>query len=63
MQRVLDTLADTTEVDNLLYDFLVTFVARPHPSVVPATLHPADRTGALGLASPDDRRRSSPRPA
>ncbi len=63
VQRVLDTLADTTEVDNLLYDFLVTFVARPHPSVVPATLHPADRTGALGLASPDARRRSSPRPA
>jgi len=63
VQRVLDTLADTTEVDNLLYDFLMTFVARPHPSVAPASLHPTDHTGALDLAPSVDRRRSSPRPA
>ena len=40
VQRVLNDLADTTEVDNLLYDFLTTFVARPHPSVEPSTLLP-----------------------
>ena len=40
VQRVLNNLADTTEVDNLLYDFLMTFVARPHPTTAPSTLLP-----------------------
>jgi len=31
VQEVLDSLADTTAVDNLLYDFLTTFVARDRP--------------------------------
>ncbi len=31
-QRVLDSLADTTEADHLLYDFLLTFVAHPDGS-------------------------------
>ncbi|QXD17138.1 type 1 glutamine amidotransferase [Rhodocaloribacter litoris] len=33
-QHVLDSLAETTEVDHLLHDFLTTFVARPenHPA-------------------------------
>jgi len=31
VQYVLDDLADTTEVDHLLYDFLTTFVARGRP--------------------------------
>jgi GMP synthase (glutamine-hydrolysing) len=31
VQYVLDDLADTTEVDHLLYDFLTTFVARDEP--------------------------------
>lgn len=38
VQRVLNNLAETTEVDTLLYDFLITFVARPHPSTTPTTL-------------------------
>lgn len=40
VNRVLDNLADTTEVDSLLYDFLITFVARPHPSVDAGRLLP-----------------------
>ncbi|PSQ76702.1 MAG: glutamine amidotransferase [Bacteroidetes bacterium QH_7_62_13] len=32
VQRVLDSLADTTAVDDLLYDFLTTFVARGLPA-------------------------------
>jgi GMP synthase (glutamine-hydrolysing) len=31
VQRVINNLADTTEVDHLLYDFLTTFVARGRP--------------------------------
>jgi len=50
VQRVLDTLADTTAVDNLLYDFLMTFAVRPHPSVRPAALLPTDGTSAFDLA-------------
>lgn len=38
VQRVLNNLAETTAVDNLLYDFLITFVARPHPSMAPSQL-------------------------
>ncbi len=58
VRRVLDNLADTTEVDNLLYDFLMTFVARPHPSLEPsALLSPSD--GAPFSSAPDaDRRRA-----
>ncbi|MEF8865241.1 MAG: type 1 glutamine amidotransferase [Salinibacter sp.] len=63
VQRVLDTLADTTEVDNLLYDFLTTFVARPHPSAAPTTLLPLDGIGTPGLAPVAARPRSSPRSA
>lgn len=38
VQYVLDDLADTTEVDHLLYDFLTTFVAQPpSPSKLEAT--------------------------
>jgi GMP synthase (glutamine-hydrolysing) len=40
VRRVLEDLADTTEVDHLLYDFLTTFVARPDPSEVRATVEP-----------------------
>lgn len=59
VQRVLDNLADTTAVDNLLYDFLMTFVARPHPSVAPVALLPKDGTSAAPLVPPDERHRSS----
>lgn len=38
VNRVLENLAETTEVDNLLYDFLTTFVARPYPSTSSARL-------------------------
>lgn len=39
VQYVLDDLADTTEVDHLLYDFLTTFVARSHRfDAAPASL-------------------------
>ncbi|WP_103020941.1 type 1 glutamine amidotransferase [Salinibacter altiplanensis] len=62
VEHVLDSLADTTEVDNLLYDFLVTFVARPHPSVGPAALLPGEAPKPAPAAS-TERRRSSPRPA
>lgn len=41
VQRVLNNLAETTEVDDLLYDFLITFVARPHPSVEASSVLPA----------------------
>ncbi len=62
VQRVLDTLADTTEVDNLLYDFLMTFAARPHPSIEPSTLLPTDGTARLPTALDADRRRPRPSP-
>jgi GMP synthase (glutamine-hydrolysing) len=62
VQRVLDTLADTTEVDNLLYDFLMTFAARPHPSIEPSTLRPTDGTTRLPTALDADRRRARPSP-
>lgn len=42
VQRVLNNLSETTEVDDLLYDFLTTFVVRPHPSTEPTTLLPPD---------------------
>jgi len=58
VQRVLNNLADTTEVDNLLYDFLMTFVVRPHPSTEPSALLPAEGTAPF-MAAPDaDRRRA-----
>ena len=41
VRRVLNNLADTTEVDHLLYDFLTTYVARTQPSGVRGTLEPA----------------------
>lgn len=59
VQRVLNNLADTTEVDNLLYDFLTTFVARPHPSVRPSSLLPPDTTSPFSPISDPDRYRSS----
>lgn len=40
VQRVIDNLADTTEVDHLLYDFLTTFVARGEPVEDAAALEP-----------------------
>jgi len=61
VQRVLNNLADTTEVDNLLYDFLTTFVARPHPSVKPSTLLFHDGTSSLSSPPEPDRYRSSHR--
>ena len=60
VQRVLDNLADTTEVDNLLYDFLMTFVVRPHPSLSPAALLPADDAGAVAPPHSSAHRRSAP---
>lgn len=59
VQRVLNNLADTTEVDNLLYDFLTTFVARPHPSTAPSTLLPPDETALFSPAPETKRYRSS----
>ena len=57
VRRVLNNLADTTEVDNLLYDFLTTFVARPHPSTQPSTLLPPAGTAPLSsIPDPDPRR-------
>jgi GMP synthase (glutamine-hydrolysing) len=44
VQRVLDNLADTTEVDHLLYDFLTTFVVRDRPSADRAELAPPAST-------------------
>ncbi|PSQ80969.1 MAG: glutamine amidotransferase [Bacteroidetes bacterium QS_1_63_11] len=58
VQRVLNNLADTTEVDNLLYDFLVTFVARPHPSVAPSALLSPDGTSPLTSPPESDRYRT-----
>lgn len=64
VQRVLSNLAETTEVDNLLYDFLATFVARPHPSVAPAQLLPptedARADAAAQQSDPNARSRRSP---
>jgi GMP synthase (glutamine-hydrolysing) len=57
VQRVLDNLADTTEVDNLLYDFLTTFVARPHPDTPPDALLPPDDPSPLPVVSDVSRRR------
>lgn len=59
VQRVLKTLADTTEVDNLLYDFLTTFVARPPLDTAPAALLPPDAPPFSSSPTPD-RHRSSP---
>lgn len=59
VQRVLNNLADTTEVDNLLYDFLTTFVARPHPSTAPSTLLPPDGSTPFTSAPRTDRHRST----
>jgi GMP synthase (glutamine-hydrolysing) len=60
VQRVLDNLADTTEVDNLLYDFLMTFVARPAPSLSPAALLPPSGASAPSSAPESNRRRPQP---
>lgn len=40
VQYVLNDLADTTEVDHLLYDFLTTFVARRQDPTVPSSVEP-----------------------
>ncbi|MFB6098810.1 MAG: type 1 glutamine amidotransferase [Salinibacter sp.] len=56
VQRVLNNLADTTAVDNLLYDFLTTFVARPHPSTPPSTLLPNHDPTSVPPPSATDRR-------
>lgn len=60
VERVLATLADTTAVDHLLYDFLTTFVARDVPST-PSTLtarpSPPDNTAALSQENAAPRRR------
>ena len=58
VQRVLNNLADTTEVDNLLYDFLMTFIVRPHPSTEPSALLPGDGTAFFSTPSEADRRRA-----
>ena len=63
VRHVLDSLADTTEVDHLLYDFLMTFVVRPHPSVAPAALLPPDDAAAPADAAPVAQHRSSPHSA
>jgi GMP synthase (glutamine-hydrolysing) len=60
VQRVLAELADTTEVDHLLYDFLTTFVARRQNPSAPTRLPsravslPSDPLG--GGPEPSDRR-------
>lgn len=61
VQRVLNTLSETTEVDDLLYDFLTTFVVQPHPSTAPATLLPADEREHSQSTLRADRRRDSRR--
>lgn len=53
VHQVLNNLADTTEVDHLLYDFLTTFVARGHPLESPAALVPSQDTDTP-LELPDD---------
>lgn len=61
VQYVLDDLADTTEVDHLLYDFLTTFVARGLPDAslrqttpVPASVsEPPDGLGPSNRRTPD----------
>jgi GMP synthase (glutamine-hydrolysing) len=54
VERVLDSLADTTEVDHLMYDFLTTFVARgqalPSPVELTATA-PSDGMAAVQAES------------
>jgi len=40
VKEVLESLADTTEVDHLMYDFLTTYVARDRPPAPPAELLP-----------------------
>lgn len=60
VQRVLKNLADTTEVDHLLYDFLTTFVARNRPlidSMNGASLLP--RAPSSFPAAPSSRRKPS----
>jgi GMP synthase (glutamine-hydrolysing) len=60
VQRVLDNLADTTEVDNLLYDFLMTFVARPAPALSPAALLPPSGASVPSSTAESDQRRPEP---
>lgn len=43
VQHVLDSLADTTEVDNLLYDFLATYAVPPAPLMKASALHDLSR--------------------
>lgn len=53
VQRVLNNLAETTEVDHLLYDFLTTFVARGHPLESPEAFVPRQDTDTP-LELPDE---------
>lgn len=62
VQRVLKTLADTTEVDHLMYDFLTTFVARGLPDSSPKDLTPPPESDSAArlqetTAAATDRRR------
>ncbi|MFO8098074.1 MAG: type 1 glutamine amidotransferase [Salinibacter sp.] len=56
VQSVIDDLAETTDVDTLLYDFLVTYVVRADAKNGTATLT-AERD--LDRIPPDDRRRAA----
>jgi len=48
MQEVISNLAETTEVDSLLYDFLTTFVTVTPPSSAPEKLRPpSDERGKI----------------
>lgn len=52
VQSVIDDLAETTEVDSLLYDFLVTYVAPPLRPDGEAQLSPSDRNTQIPLDNP-----------
>jgi GMP synthase (glutamine-hydrolysing) len=70
VERVLASLADTTEVDHLMYDFLTTFVARgqelPSPVELTAPAAPSEEMAAVqaaGSAPPSRRRPGEQDPA
>ena len=60
VEKVLQSLADTTEVDHLLYDFLTTYVARGHtlasPDELVSTRPLSERDSLQEQASPQARR-------
>lgn len=63
VEQVLQSLADTTEVDHLLYDFLTTYVARGRPLSAPTeltTAPPSDGAASVPDTAPDPSSRRIP---